>query len=1048
MPTNWTECEREAFRLYVEEGKTAEESVRQLNQRHDISMRQFKSKMGRLKNLHANEWREIGKEILKREAEGKTSEVYVYGQKQGPSRIKRALRHSTTTGQPSNTHMGFSLLAAFDNETRLPATSLSQSYVRVSLGQTGWIKSTLMTWGANISFSELVTTILENIIKFAPGEQQIQLEGYTDESLNQMFSVVMRFVSNRFLHGNHLFNFINWMLCSSLVGKLYMFLQLNPSGAGTFIHEVLHTICDEAETRYLEPRRNSRHVERTFFSEHPNEVLSLIQAADHRSIEGHLGGRLLTHIALSNNSNAAKLLIDRGADVDYVGSWSPVSWFERPNFQNSSAESMTPLSCAVHRRYIDMVHCLVHHGADINKRFKRWNGSIGRSSALHAAIDDMNVEMVEILLNLGARIFDDTLVELQRRRPSPLFVETQNLLIQSLRKGLNSSSSYKMMLLVHLAECGNDPLSQFLLENSIIRPEVLEAALCYAVSVGWIKAVMTLLDRGVDPNALRYRNSRHPEDLSQPVGSVDENSHSDSYSDSDSDLIPREIDPIALGHRTSSHSEDLSEHINFIEENSISTSDSGADTEDIIDVGHPLCLCVEDSLPPSSVEGIIYLLLTAGATTNYATIRYFGAKLHSLELEVLCNIYPMVVRSGHNFALLGPDLLSGCVENDGSVLQCGMMLDLGVDINARGVDGSNALYIAAGYGNLALVRFLVRRGANVNLSIESEATAYNPAKPTALHYAAWKGHYKVVDCLLESGADVQAPSGTGGCWTVLEAAASALVSALVRPNHLDEEGVAMFKKLLCRGAPINRPDGTDSTVLHSLIKAFKTQCLKEALEAGANPESRNSERRMTPLQTAASIHNLEAIKILLNYNSDINAPASDLRGGCTALQAAVSALSGATGLIPEVSNGIEMIKFLLQHHADINAPAGKNEGRTALQAATSQEKLHPAVIEILLQHGAVVDTLPARQHGLSALQGVAISGDIQIAKLLLAYGADVNAPKSLKNGHTAIEMAAKHGRLEMVRLFISVGATAEANGTSQEQLNLLKKGFMVRLQIC
>ncbi|KAI5465092.1 hypothetical protein BGZ63DRAFT_169558 [Mariannaea sp. PMI_226] len=94
MPTNWIECEREAFRLYVEEDKTAEESVNYLNQHgYDITMRHFKSKIGRLKNLHANEWREIGKEILKREAEGKASDVYVYGQKQSPSRIKRALRH-------------------------------------------------------------------------------------------------------------------------------------------------------------------------------------------------------------------------------------------------------------------------------------------------------------------------------------------------------------------------------------------------------------------------------------------------------------------------------------------------------------------------------------------------------------------------------------------------------------------------------------------------------------------------------------------------------------------------------------------------------------------------------------------------------------------------------------------------------------------------------------------------------------------------------------------------------------------------------------------
>ncbi|RDW58768.1 hypothetical protein BP6252_13244 [Coleophoma cylindrospora] len=123
----------------------------------------------------------------------------------------------------------------------------------------------------------------------------------------------------------------------------------------------------------------------------------------------------------------------------------------------------------------------------------------------------------------------------------------------------------------------------------------------------------------------------------------------------------------------------------------------------------------------------------------------------------------------------------------------------------------------------------------------------------------------------------------------------------------------------------------------------------------------------------------------------------------------------------EVRN-MKAIKLLLEIGAEINAPAGDEFGRTALQAASSAEIPDPRMIEYLLRNGAEINAPPARKGGITALQGAAIRGDIQIARMLVMKGADVNAKAAPEEGRTAIEGAAEHGRLDMVRFLLSQGA--------------------------
>jgi len=85
-------------------------------------------------------------------------------------------------------------------------------------------------------------------------------------------------------------------------------------------------------------------------------------------------------------------------------------------------------------------------------------------------------------------------------------------------------------------------------------------------------------------------------------------------------------------------------------------------------------------------------------------------------------------------------------------------LDHGQSIHSA-VNGLQAIHVAAGFGQLAIIKYLVSRGANVNCrrgSTMPDGTEINNDKikgPTPLHFAASNGHAQVVDYLLERGAD-------------------------------------------------------------------------------------------------------------------------------------------------------------------------------------------------------------------------------------------------------------------------------------------------------
>jgi ankyrin repeat protein len=126
-------------------------------------------------------------------------------------------------------------------------------------------------------------------------------------------------------------------------------------------------------------------------------------------------------------------------------------------------------------------------------------------------------------------------------------------------------------------------------------------------------------------------------------------------------------------------------------------------------------------------------------------------------------------------------------------------------LNAYTSDGFFPLGLAAFFGQPETVRFLLDRGADVNV------VARNPMKVQALHAAAASRKIDTVRMLLEAGAPVNTGQQEG--WTALHAAA----------KHGDVE---MARLLLARGADPKQPNDQGVSAIGVAAERNDTAMLK------------------------------------------------------------------------------------------------------------------------------------------------------------------------------------------------------------------------------
>ena len=265
-------------------------------------------------------------------------------------------------------------------------------------------------------------------------------------------------------------------------------------------------------------------------------------------------------------------------------------------------------------------------------------------------------------------------------------------------------------------------------------------------------------------------------------------------------------------------------------------------------------------------------------------------------------------------------------------------------VNSRDRHGETPLMHAGVYSDVAMVKLLLERGADVNLA--------SPDGATALMRAA--GDFQKVELLLARGAKVDAKSKMGR---------TGLLIAAATPGN-----VKTVKLLLARGAKVNDKDQYGDTCLTSAAKRGDGEMVKVLLGAGADVAAGSSWPGQAPLIWAAEAGDIQTLAALLDHGAGKIQPHLD-----------IALASAAT------RGWLAGVRLLIDHKANPNAPSPL-AGYTPLMLAVYCDDLDLALVQLLLDKGA--DPKATGKNGETALSLAKKRGRTVMVELLEKAGGE------------------------------------------------------------
>jgi ankyrin repeat protein len=339
------------------------------------------------------------------------------------------------------------------------------------------------------------------------------------------------------------------------------------------------------------------------------------------------------------------------------------------------------------------------------------------------------------------------------------------------------------------------------------------------------------------------------------------------------------------------------------------------------------------------------------------------------------------------------------------------IISAGAEVNAPEWEGhKTALTVAVERRDAVAIQLLIDAGADVN------APAATLFGDTALEAAVWSNDIGMVHYLLGIGADPDDGSliaAVSGSVQLMQTLLTARLSRYQRypkgygcgalQHAIRLKNAAMIEILLA--------NGVDANAIVRQRLGDKATSSREKASTICYGESALG----TAIKTDKS-NDLWIVRILLRGGADLNSIVIESPNN-TALLAAIN------------QKNLALVNALIAAGADVNASLTVHISRTPLQLAV--EKGSMDIVHVLLKHGADVNARPYDRYGATALQFAAIGGYVGIAYLLLERGAEVNAPPAKVGGRTALEGAAEHGRIDVLQLLLDAGA--QTIGPSGEQ---------------
>ncbi|EPS39981.1 hypothetical protein H072_6288 [Dactylellina haptotyla CBS 200.50] len=330
-------------------------------------------------------------------------------------------------------------------------------------------------------------------------------------------------------------------------------------------------------------------------------------------------------------------------------------------------------------------------------------------------------------------------------------------------------------------------------------------------------------------------------------------------------------------------------------------------------------------------------------------------------------------------------------------------LVLEISTLAKNSDKERALHTAAGKGNLELIEFLLKNGAQINGKGRDGSTI--------LHISTKRGDDDIVRLLLQHGAAVDAQ--TDRHETALHLAA-----------HHRRTGVARL--LIQHGADVHQVTYNTKTALWIAAESGAEDVASALLQAGADPNAATSVAE-TVLFVAAAKGREKIVKMLLENGAKESIGLRSLTRLNTPLFAAIE----------NANDHSAVVKLLLDAGADVNVK--DKDGKTALFEAARRG--HDEIVKLLLD--AKVEVNSTDKDGRSALFSTIERGKKTAAKLLLDARANVNL-KDRAGVTPLLECSAIGAKyIEIIQLFLDYGADIDVRDSNGDSLlNIVqKRGF-------
>ncbi len=284
---------------------------------------------------------------------------------------------------------------------------------------------------------------------------------------------------------------------------------------------------------------------------------------------------------------------------------------------------------------------------------------------------------------------------------------------------------------------------------------------------------------------------------------------------------------------------------------------------------------------------------------------------HMKKYSVILSIFLVFALNSFAFAnVAGEKFMQALEKSDVQGIKRGFAVGFDVDIDLGsivqredGFEGVTPLMWAASTGNLAVAKFLIQNGANIDLMND-------PDDMTPLMYAVANGHKEMLEFLLTQKADVNRMSYRG--WTALKSA--------VYHNHGE-----IVQLLIDGGANVNAylppTDVIDTSYASALMNAVwdnRLEAVKILMDNNANMHFKDREKE-TALMHAERMGHTEIAEYLKNY---INPKLYDNEYFSKLFQGDVHIEKRVTGAFSKPHAHEELIVFSLKNSADNQ---GKNK---------------------------------------------------------------------------------------------------------------------------